>query len=44
MVITCHTAFYSPGSFIDIRVKSAQTMKDVLIDGLDSNIILPTME
>jgi C-terminal binding protein len=44
MAITCHTAFYSPGSFIDIREKSAQTMKDVLIDKLDSNIITPEME
>lgn len=44
MVLTCHTAFYSPESFVDIRVKSAQTMRDVLIDGLDSNIILPHME
>lgn len=44
MVLTCHTAFYSPESFVDIRVKSAQTMRDVLIDGLDSNVILPHME
>merc|ERR1712098_823876 len=35
MVLTCHSAFYSPGSFVDIRVKSAQTMRDVLIDKLD---------
>ncbi|ETN41800.1 uncharacterized protein HMPREF1541_03737 [Cyphellophora europaea CBS 101466] len=44
MVLTCHSAFYSPGSFVDIRVKSAQTMRDVLIDKLDSNIITPEME
>lgn len=44
MVLTCHTAFYSPESFVDIRVKSAQTMRDVLIDGLDSNVIQPHME
>jgi C-terminal binding protein len=44
MAITCHTAFYSPGSFVDIREKSAQTMKDVLIDKLDSNVITPEME
>lgn len=44
MVITCHTAFYSPESFVDIRVKSAQTMRDVLIDGLKSNVITPEME
>ena len=45
MVLTCHTAFYSPGSFVDIRVKSAQTMRDVLIDKSDfSNVITPEME
>lgn len=44
MVLTCHTAFYSPESFVDIRVKSAQTMRDVLIDGSDSNVILPHMD
>ena len=44
MVITCHTAFYSPESFVDIRVKSAETMRDVLIDGLKTNVITPDME
>lgn len=44
MVITCHTAFYSPQSFVDIREKSAQTMRDVLIDGLKSNIITVDMD
>ena len=44
MAITCHSAFYSPESFIDIRTKSAQTMRDVLIDGLKSNVITPEME
>jgi C-terminal binding protein len=43
-VITCHTAFYSPESFVDIRVKSAETMRDVLIDGIQSNVITPEME
>ncbi|KAK5171826.1 uncharacterized protein LTR77_003462 [Saxophila tyrrhenica] len=37
-------AFYSPESFIDIRQKSAETMRDVLIDGLKSNVITPDME
>ena len=41
LVLTCHSAFYSPQSFDDIRTKSAQTMRDVLIDGIDSNIIAP---
>ena len=44
MVITCHSAFYSPESFVDIRWKSAQTLRDVLIDGLKSNVITPDME
>lgn len=43
MVLTCHTAFYSPESFVDIRVKSAETMRDVLIDGGRSNVITPDM-
>ena len=44
VAITCHSAFYSPESFVDIRTKSAQTMRDVLIDGLKSNVITPEME
>ncbi|OAP61599.1 hypothetical protein AYL99_03802 [Fonsecaea erecta] len=43
MALTCHTAFYSPQSFVDIRIKSAQTMREVLIDGLQSNVITPDM-
>jgi C-terminal binding protein len=39
LALTCHTAFYSPQSFVDIRLKSAQTMRDVLIDGGSSNVI-----
>lgn len=30
MVLTCHTAFYSPSSIYEIRYKSAQTMRDVV--------------
>jgi C-terminal binding protein len=44
MVLTCHTAFFSPESFVDIRVKSAETMRDVLLLGLKSNVITPEME
>lgn len=44
MVITCHTAFYSPEGFVDIRRLSAETMRDVLIDGGNQNIITPEME
>ena len=39
LVLTCHTAFYSPSSNQEIRQKSAHTMRDVLIDKLQSNII-----
>jgi C-terminal binding protein len=44
MVLTCHTAFFSPESFVDIRIKSAETMRDVLLLGLGSNVITPEME
>ena len=44
MVITCHSAFYSPDSFVDIRINSAHTIRDVLIDGLKSNVITPDMD
>lgn len=44
LVLTCHTAFFSPESFVDIRVKSAETMRDVLLLGLRSNVITPEME
>jgi C-terminal binding protein len=44
MLLTCHTAFFSPESFVDIRVKSAETMRDVLLLGLKSNVITPEME
>jgi len=44
MAITCHTAFYSPESFVDIRVKSAETIRNVLIDGGSDNIITPDMD
>jgi C-terminal binding protein len=44
MVLTCHTAFYSPQSFVDIRVKSAETMRNVLIDGGVDNVITVDMQ
>lgn len=44
MVLTCHSAYYTPESFADIRVKAAQTMRDNLIDGVPSNVIKPEME
>lgn len=30
MVLTCHTAFFSPSSVEEIRSKSAQTMREVV--------------
>jgi C-terminal binding protein len=44
LVVTCHTAFYSPESFDDIRVKSSVTMRDVLIEGGRGNVITVDME
>lgn len=43
LALTCHTAFYCPESFAEIRTKSVETMRDVLIDGGSSNVILPSM-
>lgn len=39
LVLTCHTAFYAPESFVEIRSKSVETMRNVLIDGGKQNII-----
>lgn len=63
LIITPHSAFYSPQSFADIRsvvtlalrcgsiadrcsrrAYSAETMRAVLVDGLKTNVILPSME
>jgi C-terminal binding protein len=44
MVVTPHTAFYSPESYMDVRVKSAETIRDVLIEGLQTNVIRPEQE
>lgn len=47
LVITPHTAFYSPEAYNEIRVKSAETMRKVLIEGvrgLRGNEITPDME
>lgn len=41
LIITPHSAFHTPHAFQDIRVKSAETMRDVLVDGLQSNVIAP---
>jgi len=39
LVITPHSAFHTPEAWADIRRKSAETMRDVLMDGLATNII-----
>ncbi len=44
LVITPHSAFHTPQAWDDIRVKSAETMRDVLVDGLATNVIRPEME
>jgi C-terminal binding protein len=47
LVITPHTAFYSPEAYDEIRVKSVECMRRVLIDGvrgLSGNEITPSME
>jgi len=41
LVITPHSAFHTPEAWADIRRKSAETMRDVLVDGLRSNVIRP---
>ncbi|EIW65888.1 hypothetical protein TREMEDRAFT_45943 [Tremella mesenterica DSM 1558] len=42
LVITPHVAFYSPEAREDMRVLAAQTMVDVLLDGLETNVIPPS--
>jgi C-terminal binding protein len=39
LIVTPHSAFYTPHAYDDIRIKSAETMRDVLRDGLSSNVI-----
>jgi C-terminal binding protein len=41
LVITPHSAFHTPESWADIRTKSAETMRDVLVLGLRTNVIRP---
>ena len=41
LVVTPHSAFHTPEAWEDIRVKSAETMRDVLVDGLRTNVIPP---
>jgi phosphoglycerate dehydrogenase-like enzyme len=41
LVITPHSAFHTPEAWDDIRSKSAETMRDVLLKGLRTNVIPP---
>lgn len=41
LVIMPHVAFHSPEAWDDIRLKSAETMRDVLVRGLRTNVIAP---
>ena len=41
LVITPHIAFHTPQAWDDIRVKSVETMRAVLVEGLDTNVIPP---
>lgn len=41
LIILPHIAFHSPEAWDDIRLKSAETMRDVLVRGLRTNVIPP---
>jgi C-terminal binding protein len=41
LVVTPHIAFHTPEAWDDIRTKSAETMRDVLVEGLRTNVIAP---
>lgn len=41
LIILPHIAFHSPQAWDDIRLKSAETMRDVLVRGLKTNVIPP---
>lgn len=44
LVITPHIAFHTPEAWDDIRTKSAETMRDVLVEGRRTNVIPPEAE
>lgn len=41
LIICPHIAFHSPEAWDDIRLKGAETMRDVLVEGLNTNVIPP---
>jgi C-terminal binding protein len=41
LIVTPHSAFHTPEAWADIRLKSAETMRDVLLLNLRTNVITP---
>jgi C-terminal binding protein len=41
LIVTPHSAFHTPEAWQDIRTKSAETLRDVLLHGGSANIIRP---
>jgi len=41
LIVTPHSAFHTPEAWQDIRRKSAETMRDVLVEGLRTNVVPP---
>ena len=41
LVITPHIAFHTPEAWDDIRRLGVETMRDVLVEGLETNVIPP---
>ncbi|MEO3474380.1 C-terminal binding protein [Roseomonas sp. CAU 1739] len=41
LIICPHIAFHTPEAWDDIRLKGAETMRDVLVEGLETNVIPP---
>ncbi len=41
LVVTPHIAFHTPEAWDDIRLKGAETMRDVLVEGKRTNVIPP---
>lgn len=41
LVVTPHSAFHTPEAWDDIRLKGIETMRDVLVLGLRTNVIAP---
>ncbi len=44
LVVTPHSAFHTPEAWDDIRLKGIETMRDVLVLGLRTNVITPEMD